>query len=164
MVGFIGDNIARVQNFYIEAENRLASAAKNLLPAHLHDLVDKVVRAVPEIFCCLSLLTGTLKPAAMVYGGVKIIWAISPMVHALFTGQDMQKARNEAQDRLQQSFEKFKPAVFVSFAVMSAVSAILGLASLSPTLLLISVFLGIMSKIGYDACQPPTAQPQGLQT
>ncbi len=154
MAGFsIGEYVTKAQNFYVETEDKFVSTAKHALPDHLHDMAEKVCRAVPEIFCSLALLTGMFKGVAIVYGAVKVGWAISPTIHALFTGSDMQAARNEAIERLKASYEKFKPAVFVSFAVMGAVSATLGLSSLSPTLLLTASYLGIISKLGYDACQ-----------
>ncbi len=160
MAGFsIGEYVTRAQNFYVETEDRLVSTAKNALPEHLHDIAEKVCRAVPEIFCSLSLLTGVFKSAAIIYGVVKVGWAISPTIHALFTGSDMQTARKEAIDRLEASYEKFKPAIFVSFAVVGAASGVLGLTSFSPTLILTATYLGIISKLGYDASQGKQGQP-----
>ncbi|MBS0635051.1 MAG: hypothetical protein JSR37_06280 [Verrucomicrobia bacterium] len=160
----INQYVEQAQTLYKTAEDTLVHNIKQILPEETHRVAEKVARAVPETLVSASMITGTLKLGASIYGIARLIWAATPIIQTClkgqFDGQPMQDAAAQAFERIKQINESFRPAIFLSCAVAAAAATVLGALSLSPTLTMTGTFMGMISYMALDSMKEPAPAPQ----
>ncbi len=160
----------QAQGLYKQTEERLITLLKDTLPEEVHTVAEKVARSIPETLFAASMLSGSMKLAASIYGVARLTWAATPMIQSAlngdFEGEPMERAAGQALERLKQINERFRPAIFLACAVGAVASTALGIASFSPTLTMTGAFLGMISYMAFESIQEvkqvaqPAPQPQ----
>lgn len=154
--------VQRAQTLYKEAEDRVVTTLKDVLPNQMHTVAEKVARSAPETLFSASMITGTMKIAATIFGVVRLGWAANPIIQAAlngdFDGEPMQVAAHQALERLKQINERFRPAIFLACGVGAVAFTVLGALSLSPTLVMTGAFLGMISYMALESMMQVKAQ------
>lgn len=153
------DFISAAPAKYKEWEGKAITKLETTMPDQKEQVV-KIARAVPEILFAGCMLTGALKPVSVLYTAARCIWTITPYIQKLLQGDFGKEARTEATkaslEKLQELHNKLKPAVFVACGVAACVSALFGLAALTPIHLARAGFLASLSYMGYQGMMAPS--------
>lgn len=158
------ETVQKAQTLYKDVEDRTVAVLKDILPKDMHTVAEKVARSVPETLFSASMITGTLKIAATIFGVVRLAWAATPIIQTAlkgdFDGEPMNVAAQQALERLKQINESFRPAIFLACGVGAVASTVLGTLALSPTLAMTGVFLGMISYMALESINQvePAAQ------
>lgn len=158
------ETVQKAQTLYKDVEDRTVAVLKDILPNDMHTVAEKVARSVPETLFSASMITGTLKIAATIFGVVRLAWAATPIIQTAlkgdFDGEPMNVAAQQALERLKQINESFRPAIFLACGVGAVASTVLGTLALSPTLAMTGVFLGMISYMALESIKQvePAAQ------
>lgn len=147
--------VQKAQTLYKQAEDRAVTILKEVLPNEMHTVAEKVARSVPETLFSASMITGTMKVAASIFGIVRLAWAATPIIQTAlkgdFDGEPMNVAARQAFERLKQINDSFRPAIFLACGVGAVASTVLGALSFSPTLVMTGAFLGMISYLALES-------------
>jgi hypothetical protein len=153
--------VTKVKDVYGDAEGRVITQVKNFLPESTHSVAEKVVQALPETLVTTSMITGSFTLFATIYGAARTIWAAAPVIKAALNGkfdaESMTAAKNESLDRINQIYKNFLPAIFIACAVGAVASGVLGVLSISPTLVMKGGFLSMVSFMAHESMQAKQA-------
>lgn len=145
-----------------EAEDQVVTVLKETLPNHMHTVAEKVARSIPETLFSASMITGSMRIAASIFGIVRLAWAATPIIQAAlqgdFDGEPMNVAARQALERLKEINERFRPAIFLACGVGAVASTVLGSLSFSPTLVMSGAFLGMISYMALESMIQVKAQ------
>jgi hypothetical protein len=119
---------------YCEFEEQFLAETKKLLPDQMQALVKKVMRSIPDILFSACVLTGYLNMVTTLYWTAHVVWVLQPMFTALARGQQPEDSElwitEESRQRVQELYERFKPAILVSSAIAAVAYATVGLFTL----------------------------------
>ena len=149
----------KLQKTYEQGERRLIKILDALVPERLHYVSHKIAKTIPEIIVSATVISGSTRAAATLYGVISLAWATAPMARQAlkgnFTNEAMKKAARDTVERFKNVVERFRPAVFIAFAASGVACTALGIANFNPGLVTTGIFLGIISYIALESIQAP---------
>lgn len=106
---------------------------EHMLPARVHYVAGKFLKAIPETCYFCAMVTGTGIPLAGAFWTCRLVVAFLPFIRKLlefdFHMDSLWKAISGSFDNLTASYERFAPAIFVAATILSYSTYLISLAN-----------------------------------